>query len=696
MKKLKSKNMRNTKKTAKHLPFDLSYTQNRELSWLQFNARVLYEASDKRVPLYERLKFAAIFSSNLDEFYMVRVGSLTDLSLLPGDAPDSTCGWTAGEQRERILDATWPLYKARDEAIEDIEEKLEEYGYARLRRRDLEGAERRWLDRYFHEQVLPLLSPQLLDPHHPFPHLATGAHYIVLRLKDETRTVLALLPVPQALPAYVRLPGEGVRFILMEQLIRDYASQVFTGFSLEGRAVIRVTRSADISPDDENHAAGSDYRERVKQVLKKRPKLGAVRLEIQGKLKAPMVHELCEHLGLTREQVFYAECPLALGYVYQLADEMTGYPELFYPPFKPVLPPAIDPHRTMIDQIAQNDILLHYPYESMEPFIRLLREAAHDPETVSIKLTVYRVARQSRLLHHLIEAAENGKEVTVLFELRARFDEENNIEWAERLEAAGCTVLYGVEKIKCHAKLCLITRMTGDGVRYITQVGTGNYNEKTAAMYTDFCLMTADSDIGADAAAVFQNLALGVTDGAYQTLLVAPVGIKPGLIAKIDEEIAKAQAGQPCGITIKCNSMTDRPMIDALQRASAAGVPVRLLVRGICCLVPGVEGLTENIEIFSIVGRFLEHSRIYAFGAELETLYIGSSDLMTRNLDRRVEILCPVRDPVIAARVRGILTTQLSDTSKRHVLHRKKGYLPIRPAEGEPAFEAQAYFMEHP
>lgn len=694
--KLKSKNMRNKKKSAKHLPFDLSYTQSRELSWLQFNARVLYEASDQRVPLYERLRFAAIFSSNLDEFYMVRTGSLVSASRSPDDAPDSTCGWTAKEQLSHILDATGPLYDARDDAVKEIESALSPCGFQRLRRRDLSPRERRWLDQYFTEQVQPLLAPVMLDPDAPFPQLAGGAFYIFLRLKSpqtgesetDAETRHALVPVPDSLPPFVCLPGDGVRFLLTEQLVRDYAPELFPAFEPSGRAVIRVTRSADISPQGDAHS--EDYPEQVRQALQKRPSLGAVRLEIQGKLKMPSVRTLCVGLGLEKDQVFWSDSPLTMGYVWQLADRLAGFPALFYPPFSPHIRTGTG---TVMARVQEHDLLLHYPYDSMEPFLQLLHEAALDSTVTAISLTVYRVAKHSQILQYLILAAQNGKAVTVLFELRARFDEQNNLEWAERLEQAGCKVIYGIGKLKCHAKLCLITRISDGQTHYITQLGTGNYNEKTASLYTDLCLMTADPEIGADAAAVFDSLTQGTAAPDCRVLLAAPSGIKPGLCTLIDKEAEKARAGQPCGITIKCNSLTDRVMIDALQRASAAGVPVRLLVRGICCLVPGIEGLTDHIEVFSIVGRFLEHARIYAFGAEMETLLIGSSDLMTRNLDRRVELLCPVRDPETAAQVRGILQTQLSDTCKRHTLDRKKGYLPVRPSEGTAPFEAQTFFM---
>lgn len=691
--KLKSKHMRSSKKKAKRLPFDVSYTQSRELSWMQFNARVLHEASDERVPLYERFKFAAIFSSNLDEFYMVRAGSLADTAQRQEDAPDSTCGWTAAEQLERIWEVTETLYDLRDEAVKDIEGRLERYGFQRLRRRSLNDAERAWLDAYFTEQIRPRLTPQVLDGAQPYPHLEGGAFYILQRLEEGENQTLGLLPVPAGLPALVRLPGEGVRFLLTEQVVRDYAPSLFPGRAAAGAMIVRVTRSADISPDDGARAAGADYRERVRQVLQARPRLGAVRLEIQGKRKMPVVRQLYKQLGLQKEQVFWSKAPLAMGYVWQLAEAFSGSRELFDPPFTPRASAQVDPQRPMAAQILERDILLHFPYESIEPFQRLLEESARDPSVRSISLTVYRAAKRSALLQALAEAARNGKRVTVLFELRARFDEQNNLEWAERLETAGCTVVYGAKGYKCHAKLCLIVRETDGAAQYLTQIGTGNYNEKTAAMYTDFSLMTADPAIGADAAALFRDLAAGAVGRTYPTLLAAPAGIKPALLAQIAAEAEKARAGQPCGITIKCNSLTDRETIDALQQASAAGVPVRLLVRGICCLVPGVEGLTENIHVYSIVGRFLEHARAYAFGAEMETLYIGSSDLMTRNLDRRVEVLCPVRDARTAERIRLILSCQLEDTVKRHELHRKKGYLPV-PPPGLPGLSSQGVFMD--
>lgn len=687
--KLKGKHMRAAKKRAKRLPFDLSYTQSRELSWLQFNARVLHEAADKRVPLYERLRFAAIFTSNLDEFYMVRAGALDSLAHAPGDAPDSNCGWTAAEQLARIREATGALYAARDDVIGEIEGRLGKYGVSRLRPRDLEGAERAWLDRYFEEEVRPRLS--VVRPGEPFPHLENGGLAVALWLgePDSEERTLGLVILPEGLPPLVRLPGEGMRFILAGQLVRDYAPGLFPGLAVSSRAVIRATRSADIAPD-----GSGDYRERVRQSLGQRQRLGAVRLEIQGKLKMPAVKALCGLLGLEKGQVFWSDAPLSMGWAGQLEAELAGFPELFYPPFTPRWPGSVSASRPVLEQVLERDLLLHYPYESMSPFLRLMEEAACDPAVTAVSLTVYRVAKQSRLLGLLLDAAGRGKRVTVIFELRARFDEQNNLEWAARLEAAGCVVRYGSETYKCHAKVCLITRETADGVQYITQVGTGNYNEKTAALYTDFSLLTADQEVGADAAALFRDLAAGGAGGSYQVLLAAPAGIRAGLLACIEGECEKARAGLPCGVTIKCNSLTDRGMADALQRASAQGVPVRLLVRGICCLVPGVEGLTENIQIYSIVGRFLEHARAYAFGAEMETVYIGSCDLMTRNLDRRTEVLCPVRDAALAERVRGILRAQLADTAKRHMLHRKKGYLAVRPAEGEAPFHAQAWFMD--
>lgn len=687
--KLKSKNMRTKKKKAERLPFDLSYTQSRELSWLQFNARVLYEAADERVPLYERLRFAAIFTSNLDEFFMVRVGALS--SSLSAREPDPTSGWEPAQQLERIMDAAESLCGARDDAVEGIEDGLRAYGFERLRRRGLPKAERLWLDRFFAEEVQPKLAPILLDEARPLPTLAGGAFYILLRVGREEEGRLALVPVPAGLPPFVRLPGEGVRFLLMEQLVRDYAREMFPGTEVSDRAILRLTRSADISLDiDPGDADGG--RDRIRQGLARRPSLEAVRLEIQGKCKAPLVKWLCARLGLPKEQAFRQKCPLSLGYAWQLAESMAGYPELFYPPHTPVVPAALSESGSMTALVRERDRLLHYPYESMTPFLRLVREAADDPACTAIQLTVYRAAERSALLSCLIDAARNGKAVTVVFELRARFDEQNNIDWAERLEAAGCRVLYGVKKLKCHAKLCLITRAAHGQTRYLTQIGTGNYNEKTAAQYTDLSLMTADPEIGADAAAIFESLSRGESSPVCTALLAAPAGLKPALLGYIQKEAEKARAGQPCGITFKCNALTDRGMIDAIRQASAAGVPVRLLVRGICCLVPGVEGLTENVTVYSIVGRFLEHARIYAFGAEMETLFLGSADLMTRNLDRRVEVLCPVRDPAVAARVRGILQAQLSDTAKRHVLDRKKGYRPVRPPEGEEVFEAQAFF----
>ena len=684
------------KKKQRTLNYDISYTQNRELSWLQFNRRVLEEAEDTAVPLFERLKFVSIFTSNLDEFFMIRVGSLTDIaSIRSEDLPDNKCGWTAAEQLEHIFDVCGPLTKRRDRVCADIEADLSKMGVERLRRKDLTAEERRFVDRWYRTYAKPVLSPQVVDQHHPFPHLPSGKLHILVRLRFEDRSLLGLLPIPATLPRFLRLPGDGLRFILIEDILISKVSSLFSGFRVQSKAVIKVTRNADISPDDEAFEMDVDFRQMMKKLLKKRTRLAPVRLEYQGKLPGHVLHQLCVRLSLDLDQVYCCEAPLNMEYVYSLEGMLPPTRGLQYEPWTPQPSPMVDNNAPILPQAAAHDILLHYPFESMAPFLHLLREAATDPQTASIKITIYRVARQSKLISYLCEAAENGKDVTVLVELRARFDEQNNIDWAERLEESGCKVIYGIEDLKVHSKLCLITRTTDKGVEYITQIGTGNYNEKTATMYTDLSFITADPVIGEDATSFFTHMALGVAPETSAKLLIAPHIFKPAVLSLIDREIDKAKAGKPCRIVMKINSLTDRNIIDRLAAASCAGVPVYLIVRGICCLTPGIAGKTENIRIHSIVGRFLEHSRILSFGVDAEEqLFIGSADLMTRNTEKRVEVACPVTDPACVERLHEILSLCLRDNVKARI-HDKHGEL-LRPkrAEGEPPIDCQFALMQ--
>ncbi|MGE4547969.1 MAG: polyphosphate kinase 1 [Intestinibacillus sp.] len=648
---------------------DISYTQNRELSWLRFNQRVLEEAQDPEVPLYERLKFVSIFESNLDEFFMIRVGSLTDIALMKEEHVDNKSGWTAERQLSEIFRAVAPLYKKRDKTFSEVETALRGFGVARCRPGDLSGADKKFLDKYFAHYVLPVLSPQIIDMHHPFPHLANNVLHVMLRIKSGGRAALGIIPAPQALPPMIFLEGAGVRYVLTEELLLAYAGQVFEKCEIEHAAIIAVTRNADISPEDEAFDVDGDYLTHMKKVLKKRARLAPVRLEIQGDLPDELIEELCGRLRIGHAQVYHSRAPLKMGYVFSLADKLPEGFKITYPDFSPQPSPMVRRTEPVIPQILRHDILLHYPYESMEPFLRLLREAADDPAVVSIKITIYRLASTSKLIGYLTEAAENGKDVTALMELRARFDEENNMGWAERLEEAGCTVTYGIEGFKVHSKICLITRQTGGGIQYITQIGTGNYNEKTAKQYTDLSLMTADPGIGADAAAFFKNMLIGNLEGEYSRLLVAPVGLKKGILSLIDGEIAKAREGGEGDIFFKLNSLTDRDILTKLSEASCAGVRIRLLVRGICCLLPGVPGKTENIEVHSVVGRYLEHARVYCFGKGSERqFYIGSADLMTRNTEKRVEIASPVYNMGIQQRLVDILETQWHDNIKARIL----------------------------
>ena len=646
---------------------DTSFTQNRELSWLRFNERVLEEANDNTVPLLERLKFLAIFTSNLDEFFMIRVGSLFDLSLLPEAHIDNKSGMPVQEQLNAIYQAVAPLYRLRDRIYARIDEQLRQYDISCQSVRELGNQNRKYIRNYFESDVLPLLSPQIIDVHHPFPHLENKQLYIglMLRVKDDLR--FAIIPVPKSLPRIILLPGAGISHVLLEDVILEYAETVFSTYDTVEKTILAVTRNADINPDDEAYELEEDFRLRMKKMLRKRSRLAPVRLEIRHKLDSSFVHYLCSKLNLKKEQIYISDSPLDLSYIFTL-DEHLSVPLkriLMYAPFEPHSPASIREGQNMISQIARKDILLYYPYDSMEPFLRLVREASVDPSVISIKMTLYRIDKKSKLAEHLITAAENGKDVMVLMELRARFDEQNNIDWAERLEESGCKVMFGFEGIKVHAKICLITRRDKNRLQYITQLGTGNYNEKTAKLYSDYSLMTANMKIGSDAALFFKNMSIANLDGQYGELLVAPRSFKSSIMALMDGEIEKQRSGKPAGILFKLNSLTDRDILDKLSQASRAGVPVRMIVRGICCILPGIPDKTENITVNSIVGRFLEHARVYCFGSEDDMrIYISSADLMTRNTERRVELACPILDDSVKASILSNLKAQLSDNTK--------------------------------
>ena len=676
---------------------DTRYTQERELSWLRFNERVLEEAKDERVPLFERLKFAAIFTSNLDEFFMIRVGSITDMTLSKQTHVDSKSGLTPSQQLQAIFKTVPGLYKQRDKILSQLEKRLRTCNICNLAPSELDGKERKLVERWFRDYVQPVLSPMVVDSHHPFPHLPSNSLAIALSLRMGTERCFGLVPIPRNLPPYIQLEERGLRYLLTEQVVLAYADTLFENYQVEEKCVVSVTRNADISPEDEDYDVGEDFRAHMQKVLKKRARLAPVRLEIQGGASPELQQYLCQRLNLTDAQVFHAKGPLNMGYVYSLENKLPqeSAAALCYPPYTPQWPAGLAKGEKLIPQVLRRDALLFYPYQSMEPFLQLVREAANDPAVLSIKITIYRLASTAKLVEYLAAAAENGKDVTVLMELRARFDEQNNIAWAQRLEEAGCTILYGFEGYKVHSKICLITRREKGRIQYITQIGTGNYNEKTAKLYTDFCLMTASPAIGADGAVFFQNMATSNLNGEYHQLLVAPHGLKNRLLDLMDGEIEKARQGKPARIFVKVNSVTDRELIDKLAQASQAGVPVTMNVRGICCLRPGVPGLTDHIKVFSIVGRYLEHPRIYAFGVGEETrIYIGSADLMTRNTERRVEIACPVLDPAVRRQIRHYVELYCSDNEKARVLQPDGSYTRVERPEGAPGIDAQAALMD--
>ena len=675
---------------------DVSYSQDRELSWLRFNERVLEEARDESVPLFERLKFASIFTSNLDEFFMIRVGSIYDMTLSKQSHVDSKSGMTPSEQLEAIFKAMPALYKQRDKTVATINSRLRSCNICCLSPSELDGKEKKQAEQWFRDSIYPVLSPMVINGHHPFPHLPSKSLNVILVLQREGERVFGLVPIPKALPEFFCFKESGLRYILTEQLVLEYAGRLFHSYQVVEKHVMCVTRNADISPEDEDYDVGEDFREHMIKVLKKRSRLAHVRLEIQGEASDEVIQYLCRRLQLSREQVFMSKSPLAMGYVYSLEGRLP--PEsaaaLCYKPYIPQWSSDLLRGEKLIPQVLHRDVLLFYPYQSMEPFLKLVKEAAFDPAVLSIKITIYRLAKTAKLVEYLAAAAENGKDVTVLMELRARFDEQNNIAWAERLEEAGCTILYGFEYFKVHSKICLITRRERGKIQYITQIGTGNYNEKTAKLYTDFSLMTASEEIGEDAANFFQNMSISNLHGEYKHLLVAPYSLKSRVLEMIDGEIEKAKNGQSARIFIKINSLTDRDVIDALARASQAGVEITMNIRGICCLRPGVPGLTDHIRVFSIVGRFLEHPRIFAFGVGKDIqLYIGSADLMTRNTCRRVEIACPVLDPEVRRRIIGYIELFCSDNVKARNMLMNGCYVPVPRSEGAPAIDSQAELM---
>ena len=652
------------------------YTQNRELSWLEFNARVLAEAEDETVPLLERFKFLAIFTSNLDEFFMIRVGSLTDMAALEPNRRDTKSGLTAGEQLSRIYAAVEPLYARRDAAFRDVDARLAQEDLCRTSMDELDSSERKYIKRYFNTMIAPVLSPQVVDSHHPFPHLEGKVLHIAVLLSHKKNERLGLIPVPASLPPITFLPNDKRRYLMTEDILLAFADSIFEMYDVLEKTVFCVTRNADVPLDDEPFGSEQvDLRKKMERMLRQRRRMAIVRVELSRPVSSHFKECLHKRFEVTDEQIFLSRsAPLRMSYAFSLGDYLSDgrRSRLSDPPFIPQQPAMLPAGQSLLKTALQRDVLLSYPYESMEPFLQMIREAANDPPVLSVRNTIYRLASKAKLVEYLCAAAENGKDVTVLIELRARFDEQNNIDWSERLEEAGCKIIYGFEDYKVHSKICLITRRERGGVRYITQVGTGNYNEKTARQYTDVSLVTSSESIGMDAAQFFNNMAMSNLNGRYNRLLVAPTSLKNNILSLMDGEIAKGSDGY---ILLKFNSLTDIDMIEKLHEASCAGVTVEMIIRGICCLLPGVPGKTENITVTSIVGRFLEHSRIYVFGrGENEKMYISSADLMTRNTERRVEIACPIDSPAVRARLHDILFAMQHDTVKARVLQPDGSY----------------------
>ena len=667
-----------------------NYTQNRELSWLKFNQRVLEEAKDSSVPLLERMKFVSIFTSNLDEFFMIRVGSLYDMSLTDNSTIDSRSGMNPKEQLDAIFAAVAPLYKERDKTYSEIKKLLNPYGVCGLSIKELEQQEKKYVKKYFKDQILPILSPQIVDANHPFPHLLNKELYVIASLKQNGTSMIGIVPVPQFVSDILYLPGHDIRYIRMEKVIMEYLDVVFDKYEVSNKNYICVTRNADVSPDDEALEINDDLRLLMQETLHKRRRMAVVRMETAEPLDKELEKYFCDKFKITPAQIYRTKMPMKLDYIFSIMDKVPASLKrsLIDEPFTPQ-PSRYLTDGKVIPQVKKKDILLSYPYESMDPFLRMIKEAAYDPTVLTIRITIYRLAKKARLVEYLCAAAENGKEVTVLIELRARFDEQNNIDWSERLEEAGCRVIYGFEGYKVHSKICLITYRNRNNIEYITQVGTGNYNEKTATMYTDVSLITADKGIGEDAAVFFKNMSIGNLNGSYQHIIVSPTSLKPKVLSLMDEEIKKGTNGR---IIMKMNSVTDVDFIQKVSEASNAGVKVDLIVRGICCILPGVKGYTENLRVTSIVGRYLEHPRIFLFGTGADQkIYIGSADMMTRNTEKRVEVACPVYDETIRKQLTHMLKIMLADNVKARELKSDGKY--YMKEKGTSKVNSQEYFM---
>lgn len=644
--------------------------ENRELSWLKFNERVLDEASDKDVPLCERLSFASIFQSNLDEFFMVRVGSLHDQMLFSETKRESKTNMTAGEQLSHIFKAARDLTRKKDHTYRHLMDGLKEYGVELLNFSDIEYDDAVYLENYFKEQIMPILSPQVVGKKQPFPFIKNKEIYAVALLGSKSNEKVGLVPCSNGiLKRLISIPSERNKYMLVEELILHFMPIIFEKYQIKSKSLIRIIRNADIDVDEAVDDEDTDYRDMMEKLIRQRKKLCPVKMEYSRVLDEKIIHNLCKELNLNHEQIYYSESPLELSFVFGLHDALRNNKNLFYERHIQKNPSWYVSGKPVISQVEEADRFISYPYESMQPFIRMLQEAGEDEKVVSIKMTLYRVAKNSQIVESLISAAENGKEVVVLVELRARFDEENNIEWSRRLEDAGCRIIYGLDYTKVHSKLCLITYREEGQIKYVTQIGTGNYNEKTSKLYTDLSIITANKQIGMEAAYVFTRLCMGEFVDETNYLLVAPKCMKSKILNYMDKEIEIARNGGKAYVGAKINSLTDKEIIDKLIECSKAGVRVEMIVRGICCLIPGVKGHTENISVISIVGRYLEHSRVYIFGTpDRDNIYISSADFMTRNMERRVEIAAPIYDDSIKTRIRNMFHIMECDTVKARQL----------------------------
>ncbi len=668
------------------------YFINRELSWLDFNRRVLNLSKDKAVPLGEQLKFAAIYASNLDEFFMVRVGSLYDQSLLKSGSVDNKTGWTPAQQLDAIMPKVRELQQLCDKCIAKLYERVAACGYEKVNFDKMTKKQEHFWKQYFLQEVYPMISPQIIDQRHPFPFLRNNGTYIgtMLKEKNEAQPSFGIVPVSNQFQRLIYVPGPGgVQFALVEELMLHFAGLIFGKRAVQARCVFRVTRNADISVDEGMFDQDVDYRTIMSELLKKRRKLAPVRLQVSAKADHSIVDFLCGKLLLPQKQVFEQSSPLDLSIGFKLAARLAQdqKPELFYPPRRPMQPPA---DFSLRQAVETQDVLLSYPYQSMRPFIQMLYAAARDPDVISIKMTLYRVAHESKIIEALISAAESGKEVMVIVELRARFDEQNNIDYSKQLEDAGCTVIYGFEDYKIHSKLTLITKKQGNHLKYIAQIGTGNYNEKTSEQYTDLSFVTTDVNIGNELAGVFHNLAMERLTEHSENLLVAPLRFKTVMMEEMDREIEAKKMGREASIVLKCNSISDREIIEKISEASCAGVPVQMIVRGICCLRAGVPGLTENVAVRSLVGRYLEHERVYMFGSgDDERVYIASGDFLTRNTERRVEVGVRIRDRRLMRELRQMLDLQLRDNVNASEMQPDGSYHKVKRGEAEPVVDGQ-------